>query len=138
MPIFTLAWSNGAKDEAVASEFEPDTLASYQYFDSFQRKQPLEPEKQLMESVLEDAVNIFCLYAFARCGQKKRLFWEARRWIWADDWNWPFSFQNICAVLSLDPDYLRQGLIRWQESRGKELAQTTVKREPRQLKMTGT
>ena len=28
---------------------------------------------------------------------------------------WPFSFENVCGILKLDPDYLRRGLFRWCE-----------------------
>lgn len=32
-----------------------------------------------------------------------------------DDFHWPFSFVNICAVLGLDPAYIRFKLKRWRE-----------------------
>jgi len=42
-----------------------------------------------------------------------RLAREAEAWFFADDDHWPFAFVNICAVLGLDPAYIRLGLARW-------------------------
>jgi hypothetical protein len=113
----TLTVVRNNNDNAATSDItrQPDTLLIYDYFESFRRKNPLEPEKQLMEAILADAVNVFRLYAFADSTEKKKLFWEARRWIWTDDWYWPFSFRNACEVLSLNPGYLRQRLIHWKD-----------------------
>jgi hypothetical protein len=94
---------------------QPDPLLDYEYFDSFRRKEPLEPEKRLLEAMLADAINTYRLYAFADSVEKKRLFAEAKRWLWSDDCRWPFSYRNVCEVLGLDPDYLRQGLSRWKQ-----------------------
>ncbi|MCE2485551.1 MAG: hypothetical protein J4F42_08570 [Desulfurellaceae bacterium] len=48
----------------------------------------------------------------------QRLAQEAEEWFTADDADWPFSFVNICAVLRLEPDYIRRGLKRWCERYG--------------------
>jgi hypothetical protein len=37
----------------------------------------------------------------------------AKNWIFAEDRNWVFSFENICETMGLDPDYVRGGLLRW-------------------------
>ena len=45
----------------------------------------------------------------------RRLFREAEEWIMRDDLTWLCSFVNICHVLGVDPDYLREGLRRWRD-----------------------
>jgi hypothetical protein len=68
-----------------------------------------------MEAMLADAINVYRLYAFADSREKKKLFWEAHRWLWSDDWRWPFSYCNVCEVLGLDSGYLRRGLMQWKD-----------------------
>jgi hypothetical protein len=42
------------------------------------------------------------------------LFRETQAWFWATEQDSLFAFEHICAQLQLDPDYIRQGLLRWQ------------------------
>ena len=45
-----------------------------------------------------------------------RLFREAENWILDNDREWLFSFINICDALTIDPQYLRKGLLRWKRN----------------------
>lgn len=104
-------------EEKVSSLFQPDTLLPAQYFDTFRRKAHLEPEKALLLAVLEDAVACFQKYVSARDGKGKAQFREAEAWILEEESDWLFSFGNICDVLGLNPHYVRQGLMRWKETK---------------------
>jgi hypothetical protein len=104
-------------EEKVASLFQPDTLLPAQYFGTFRRKAHLEPEKRLMLAVLEDAIACFQRYIFVRDGKGKTMFREAEEWILKDNSDWIFSFENICEVLGFNPQYVRQGLLRWKEAK---------------------
>lgn len=117
MRTLTILWSNRNSLNSDDIALQPDPLLAHEYFDSFRRKQHLEPEKQLMEAMLADAINTYRLYAFTDSGAKRRLFAEARHWLWSDDWRWPFSYRNVCEVLGFDPNCLRQGLTRWKQRR---------------------
>jgi hypothetical protein len=103
-------------DENIVSLFEPDTLVSAQYFENL-RSKTLEPEKRLMLAVLEDAINCFQDTVLAQSGKRKRLFEEAEDWILAGDRDWFFSFENICEVCGINPEYVSQGLLRWKEKK---------------------
>jgi hypothetical protein len=35
------------------------------------------------------------------------------------DKRWLFSFENICQIVDMNPDYLRQGLNRWRMESGR-------------------
>lgn len=102
-------------EERVASLFQPDILLPAQYFETFRRKAPLEPEKRLMLAVLEDAIACFQKYLFARDTKGRSLFREAEEWILEEGSNWLFSFENICEVLGFSPKYVRRGLLEWKE-----------------------
>jgi hypothetical protein len=77
-------------------------------------------EERLMLAVLQDAVECFQEYILAQYPGEKKLFQEAEDWILEKNTDWPFSFENICETLQLDPGYLRQGLLRWKEAKRKE------------------
>lgn len=109
-------------DEFVNKVFLPDSLITYEYFENTSRKLPLEPEKHLMQAILEDAINIYRLHFGTKTGRHRKLFLDAQRWIWSTDDEWPFSFENICSALGLDPSFLRHGLQRWKERHEKQLA----------------
>ena len=75
------------------------------------------PEAELMRAVLEDALLCF-QKGLAHPGRRgQRLAREAEEWLFSDDTSWPFSFVSICAVLGLEPAYLRQGLRSWRHGR---------------------
>ena len=102
-------------DEKLASLFQPDALATAQYFGNLRRKTYLQPEKRLMLAILEDAINCYQDNLAAERGKGKKLFSEAKDWFAEAGGDWLFSFANICEVLGIDPDYVRQGLLRWKE-----------------------
>jgi hypothetical protein len=70
-------------------------------------------EKRLMLAVLESATEDFQKYVLATNKRGKELFEAAEQWILETDNPSFFSFQNICEHLQLDPDYMRQGFMRW-------------------------
>jgi hypothetical protein len=111
-------------EEKVGSLFQPDTLLPAQYFETFRTKAHLEPEKRLMLAILEDAIDCFQKYIFARDGRGKRIFREEEDWIFEENSDRLFSFENICQVLGFNPKYVRNGLLLWKE---KERASQTQK-----------
>jgi len=111
----TVDYSN--VEEKVVSLFEPDMLQSAQYMENLRRKTPIEPEKKLMLAVLEDAINCFQANVMAERGRPKKLFNETVGWFLDRDDDWPFSFESVCGVLRLNPDYVRRGLLRWKEKK---------------------
>ncbi|HLH75892.1 MAG TPA: hypothetical protein VKV28_03695 [Candidatus Binataceae bacterium] len=102
-------------DEAWPAAVTPELLLPVQYFARLRRRHALDGERLLMLSVLDDAIA--CLIARPRLGDAKaqRLAAEAKAWVDLHDSAWLFSFDNICAALDLDPDYLRARLRHWQE-----------------------
>jgi hypothetical protein len=110
--------SSFTADERVSSLFQPDTLLSTQYFENLRRKTLFEPEKRLMLAILEDGIHCFFDNLHVSGGKKKRLFEDAEAWIVASDEDWVFSFESVCDALGLNPEYVRQGLLRWREKSG--------------------
>jgi hypothetical protein len=86
------------------------------------KKDILEGEEKLMFAVLEKGVEYFQKYVLAKDERGKKLFQEAEEWILDKNSDWLYSFENICEVLGLHPDYMRQGLLCWKEARLKHHA----------------
>jgi hypothetical protein len=100
-------------DEKLPGLFEPDTLLPIQYFEAMRRKHLLEGEKRLVLSVLEDAVECFMKCIDSSTNKGQRLFRDAEEWITLEDKKWVFSFDNVCEMLDVNPEYLRRGLREW-------------------------
>ncbi len=102
-------------DERLPGLFEPDTLLPIQYFEAMRKKHLLEGEKRLILSVLEDAVECFMKCIDSPTNKGQRLFRDADEWINLEDKYWVFSFDNVCEMLDINPDYMRRGLRQWKE-----------------------
>jgi hypothetical protein len=105
-------------DERVSSLFQPDALLSTQYFENLRRKTLFEPEKRLMLAILEDGIHCYLDNLHASGSKRKRLFEDAAAWIVESNGDWVFSFESVCDALGLNPEYVRQGLLRWREKGG--------------------
>jgi hypothetical protein len=104
-------------DERLPGLFEPDTLLPIQYFEAMRKKHLLEGEKRLILSVLEDAVECFMKCIDSPTSKGQRLFRDADEWIGLEDKHWVFSFDNVCDMLDINPEYMRRGLRQWKERR---------------------
>jgi hypothetical protein len=102
-------------DERLPGLFEPDTLLPIQYFEAMRRKHLLEGEKRLVLSVLEDAVECFMKCIDSATNKGQRLYRDADEWINLEDKQWVFSFDNVCDMLDINPEYMRRGLKSWKE-----------------------
>lgn len=100
-------------DEKLPGLFEPDTLLPIQYFEAMRRKHLLEGEKRLVLSVLEDAIECFMKCIDSSTNKGQRLFRDAEEWITLEDKKWVFSFDNVCEMLDVNPEYMRRGLRDW-------------------------
>lgn len=95
------------------AELEADILVPSQFFDRRQAEGSAQPEKRLMLAVMEDAIATFQKSLPEATRRQRRLLRETEEWIQSNDTSWPFSFENICAALDIEGDYLRQGLFKW-------------------------
>lgn len=101
-------------DGQLISLLRPDMVLQHQYFATVRTKR-LAPEKKLMLAILEDAVACFQSYVFQRNRRQTNLFRQTEEWVCDKESDYLFSFENICAVLNLDPGCVREGLLRWKQ-----------------------
>lgn len=91
--------------------FAPEVILPSQFFSGGPGTTE-RPEKRLMLAVLQDAVGTLLKHAGSARNGPRRLVRDVEQWINARNADWPFSFDNICAALNLDPAALREGLQR--------------------------
>ena len=86
-----------------------------QYFAALKRKRFSSGEHRLLIAIMQDAVECFQKHIHARDSKRRQLYVDAESWISSDDYSGTFSFNNVCDLLGMSPEYLRQGLIDWRD-----------------------
>lgn len=119
--------TNSRSPEALAELFQPDIVLPEQFFQGARRDSYASGEKALMLAVLEDGIRCFQEHLRNPRSNPRLLSKEAEEWIRAVDYDWPFSFNNVCEVLGIDPAALRGALLAW---KSKRLADTATDGKP--------
>jgi hypothetical protein len=78
-----------------------------------------EAETALMRAVLEDAILCYLGRGRRRRIDPRILAREAEFWIIRDDWESPFSFNNVCAALGLSVSSSRRAILSWRDDPGR-------------------
>jgi hypothetical protein len=112
--------TDSARDRHQAEErlndlFEPDVLLPIQYFAALKRKRFSSGEHRLLIAIIQDAVECFQKHIHAHDSKRRQLYLDAESWISSDDYAGTFSFNNVCDLLGMSPEYLRRGLIDWRD-----------------------
>jgi hypothetical protein len=68
-------------------------------------------QKDLAAGVLKQAAQDLRRFHGATSAIERELYLDAYRWVISDDCSWPFSFLNVCQLLNLVPESLRQELL---------------------------
>ena len=96
--------------------FQPDTMLPSQYYAAaLRRRGALKPERRLIVAILQDAIECYQKNLFAREGKARQLYADAEEWITSQDRTHYFSYENLCEVLEMNPEYIRRGLLEWRE-----------------------
>ena len=67
--------------------------------------------KDLAAGILKQAGLDLRRFHGATSAIERELYLDAYRWVISDDCSWPFSFLNVCQLLNLAPESLRQELL---------------------------
>jgi hypothetical protein len=68
-------------------------------------------QRELASGILEQAAQDLRRFHRATSAIERELYLDAYGWVISDDCSWPFSFLNICQLLKLSPEILRQDLL---------------------------
>ena len=102
-------------EERLSDLFEPDILLPIQYFAALKRKRFSCGEHRLLVAIMQDAIECFQKHLHARDSKRRQLYIEAEAWVTVEEDDGTFSFDNVCDLLGMNPDYLRQGLLSWRD-----------------------
>ena len=69
------------------------------------------PERELAAAVIGVAAHDLRTNRYAPRGPRQRLYVRAYEWLTSADRQWPYSFVNLCEVLGLSPDAVREHLL---------------------------
>jgi len=100
-------------DPGEAMLFESAILPA-QFFASRRSNAEMEPERRLAFAVLADAVRCFQLNLGAQSRSKIREFAETQLWFFETTHDGPFSCENVCYLLEVQPADIRRALRQWQ------------------------
>ncbi len=103
--------------ESLANLFAPDVILPEQFFEGARRDSQASGEKALMLAVLEDGIRCFQEHLRNPRSNPRLLSQQAEAWMRAIDYEWPFSFNNVCETLGIDPSALRGALLSWKAKR---------------------
>jgi hypothetical protein len=109
----------GANDSE-GLQFQSDTVAPYEFWQTYRSKRSRQPELDLMNAVLEDAVLCYFKNLECRSRRQRKIFRETQDWFFTNDDDGLFTFKSVCSHLGLDPDYIRRGLLLYKRARQPE------------------
>jgi hypothetical protein len=98
-------------------ELRADAILPAQFYPARRSSAEVEPILRLMGGILADAVRSFQRNFGATGRERRQEFREARFWIFQDKGDGPFSFEDVCDALGVDPRRLRELIIRWEKNR---------------------
>ena len=68
-------------------------------------------QSHLAAGVVKQAAQDLRRFHGAASAVERELYLDAYRWLTSDDCSWPFSFLNVCQLLNLAPESVREELL---------------------------
>ena len=94
--------------ESHAGRFQAPPLLPRSLFRFLRHATAGQGERRLAVAVLEEAVDCLEERPVNPEFEGRLTRWEAETWFESEDAEWPFSFMNVCLVLHLDAEAIRQ------------------------------
>jgi len=67
--------------------------------------------KDLAAGILKQAGLDLRRFHGATSALEREFYLDAHRWVTSDDCSWPFSFLNVCQLLNLAPETIREEML---------------------------
>lgn len=95
--------------------FGPDFVIPEQFYGPDDNALRLSGERALMWAVFADGIDAYRRNACQLTRRERIEFREAERWILTTNWEWAFSFVNLCEVFGFSPAAVRASLRMWKQ-----------------------
>ncbi len=102
---------------SAGDELSADAVMPAQFYPTRRGSASVEPIMRLMGGILADALRCFQRNFEADSPSRRQEFREARFWIFHAKGEGPFSFEDVCDALGIDPRHLRDLIVRWEKNR---------------------
>ena len=99
-------------ERAIQELLSADTVLPEQFWASEGGSFSPSGERWLMWAVFADGIDCYRRNAHATSVRERTEFKEAEHWVLSTDWDWPFSFVNLCEAFGFDPAAVRGALER--------------------------
>ena len=113
--------NTGARIDSTMSsagdELQADALMPAQFYPARRGSASVEPITRLMGGILVDAVRAFQRNFEAKSPDRRQEFKEARFWLFHDNADGPFSFEDVCDALGIDQRRLRDLILNWEKNK---------------------
>ena len=67
--------------------------------------------KDLARGIVKQAALDLRRFHGATSAVEREFYLDAHRWVTSDDCSWPFSFLNVCQLLNLAPETVREDVL---------------------------
>lgn len=91
-----------------------------QFWNTYEDSTHLSGERALMWAVFADGIDSYRRNAHATSAERRLEFLEAESWMLNTDWEWPFSFVNLCDAFGFNPAGVRRALRRWRREQTRQ------------------
>jgi hypothetical protein len=68
-------------------------------------------QKELAAGILKQAALDLRRFHGAASAVEREFYLDAHHWVVSDDCSWPFSFLNVCQLLNLTPETVREDVL---------------------------
>src|SRR6266436_7468447 len=68
-------------------------------------------QKELAAGILKQAALDLRRFHGATSAVEREFYLDAHHWVMSDDCSWPFSFLNVCQLLNLAPETVREEVL---------------------------
>ncbi len=126
-PHLVLA-ADPARDDDGVGVYSIGTILPEQFFADTRGIDDALGERGLMLAVLEDAIRNYQDHLHSSRVRPRLLARQAERWISSEDTSWPFSFENICSSLEIEPAGLRAKVLQPRAHRASRTARPSTHR----------
>jgi hypothetical protein len=102
-------------EAAVTDLFSPDVVLPEQFY-GLTKGSGMSGERALQWAVFADGIDSYRRLAQTRTRAGRRELAKLKVWVARSDWDWMYSFVNLCSTFGFDPSAVRQALARFDEA----------------------